>query len=301
MPTNRLLGIEWEIASQGSEIAEMLYDANLSRTCDIHDYHCGCDHCASPQVWSFQTDGSLPDEGVELRSCPVQLNQLDSVLQVSQVEQTLRDSKARVTKRCGLHVHVEASDLRTHQLDVLNDLFVELQPALYRVAVGGFDCHRGPEYCSPISKKEKYTLLSQPVSNRRYYDRAKYFGLNLGAMPIQGTVEFRLWNSTRDAWRARLFAATSWALVEFAAQMGSAQNQVTVGPVEQDATPCLLGMVASWVGLTEFLPEYASDLARQLARVDWQSVDAPCPCCFGRNCNCHPDQVIGALNGSHDD
>jgi hypothetical protein len=223
------------------------------------------------------------------------------VLQVSQVEQALRDAKARVTKRCGLHVHVEASDLATRQLDVLNDLFVELQPALYRVAVGGFDAHRGPEYCSPISKKEKYTLLSQPVSGRRYYDRAKYFGLNLGALNLQGTVEFRLWNSTRDAWRARLFAATSWALVEFAAQMGRAHNAVVVGPVEQEATPGLLEQVVSWVGLTEILPEYPSDLARQLARVDWQSVDIPCPSCFGGNCNCHPDQVIAALNGSQDD
>lgn len=301
MPNNRLLGIEWEIASQGSQITQSLYDASLSRTPEIHDYHCSCDDCSSPEVWSSQTDGSLPEEGVELRSRPVQITELDSVLQVSQVEQTLRDAKARVTKRCGMHVHVEAGDLKTHQLDVLNDLFVELQPALYRVAVGGFDCHRGTEYCCPISKKEKYTLLSPPVSNRRYYDRAKYFGLNLGAIHVQGTVEFRLWNSTRDAWRARLFAATSWALVEFAAQIGRSQNRVIVGPVEQDATPGLLQQVTSLVGVPEWVPEYPSYLKRQLARVDWQPVDTPCPSCLARECNCDPAQVVGALNGSHHD
>lgn len=298
MPSNRLLGIEWEIASQGSQITELLYDASLSRTPDIHDYHCGCNDCASPEVWSSQTDGSLPEDGVELRSCPVQVTQLDSVLQVSRVEQTLREAEARVTKGCGLHVHIEASDLKTHQLDVLNDLFVELQPALYRVAVGGFDCHRGPEYCCPISKKEKYTLLAQPASTRRYHDRAKYFGLNLGAIHVQGTVEFRLWNSTRNAWRARLFAATSWALVEFAAQMGRVQNGVIVGPVAQEATPGLLEQVASCVGVPEWIPEYPSYLKRQLARVDWQLVDMPCPSCLARECNCDPAQVVGALNGS---
>ncbi len=298
MPNNRLLGIEWEVASQGSQIAEMLYDASLSRTCDIHDYHCGCDHCASPQVWSFQTDGSLPEEGVELRSCPVQIDQLDSVLQVAQVEQTLRDTKARITKRCGLHVHVEASDLSARQLDVLNDLFVELQPALYRIAVGTFDCHRGPEYCCPISKKEKYTLVSHPASNRRYYDRAKYFGLNLGVVPNLGTVEFRLWNSTRDAWRTRMFAATSWALVEFAARMGRGDNRVIVGPLDQEYTPELLSQVVSWAGVPEWIPEYSTYLKRQLARVDWQPVDMPCPSCSALQCNCDPAQVIRALNGS---
>ena len=171
--------------------------------------------------WDRVRDGSLRNRGLEYVSKP--LFGLDLVKALDKLGTALRSSGgAEVTYRCGLHIHMDVSDMVFEELKSLLVIYSLFERSLFR--------HVGEDredniYCIPYWKNplpienfcmldfrsldpsilkqqfDDHMLTSEEQINNSILGRitetsSKYSALNLRPIPRQGSIEFRQGLST---------------------------------------------------------------------------------------------------------
>ncbi len=149
----------------------------------------------------------------------------DQLNQFGEFCQQWRDNGATVDSRCGLHVHVDVSDLDNVQVAELNNLVSRIEDDWLEHMP---DSRTHNSYCHAESLREihasRYGVgdeeLAEHVSggnasdlNERYPD-ARYRTLNLCAAYVHGSAEFRLHGGTLNIDKIRHHVAFCHMLVE---------------------------------------------------------------------------------------
>jgi hypothetical protein len=288
---DRTFGFELEVADGAGELALALYNQQLTVSSRRHEWHCRCQACAPTfGQWGnwlkVQFDSSC---GGEVISSVLRWGDIGNIddgesnvnpnLIIEKLTQTLVDNDTPIDDRCGLHVHVGATDLSNSQLGRLYSLMHHHEAILYRLACGRSATHRGYanefNYCRPMSAfnnpvelKELALLKSAQVKSSPIAHN-KYVAANL--MPIEslGTVEFRLWESTRSLRRLRLYSKLSVALVQRARR-----RRNPVGPaldLGEQADDSVFGMFLD--DLRDVVPELVD--GQFMADAWWQWNEGP--------------------------
>lgn len=163
-------------------------------------------------------DGSIPREGCEINTNPASGD--EHVKMMQGLSDALRKSKAEVTDACGLHVHVDASDISQFDLRRLMMFWIAVEPSIFEMVSKS---RYGNHYCQDIGARFA-KLLTEPIgfptwnqrlsgflykqvnqnvtqSKREKYHDSRYGALNLHSYfyrkPLNqsiggGTIEFRL-------------------------------------------------------------------------------------------------------------
>jgi hypothetical protein len=186
--------------------------------------------------WDAQLvrDGSIPDTGQEIVSPALEESHLEEYCE--DLSSTLSECEAWTDASCGLHVHVEATDLSVYCIRKLLLAWALFEPLLFHA--GRFLHARvNNHYCAPLTTDvviaasrfihSSYSLrrrpfayhdlaiprewrrfffnfvyssrgyTPRPANFRRKYIPSRYFALNLHAYRYHGTVEYRLFPAPR--------------------------------------------------------------------------------------------------------
>jgi len=195
--TSRKFGVEIEFLSDGVSLQSVSSAINAAGiTCNIEHYN---HH--TPISWKLTTDASC---GYELVS-PI-LQGEDGLSQIEKVCSALKSAGAKVNKSCGLHVHVDARDLKNAEIArvIFNyakneRVFDSLQPESRRNNIN--------TYCGSVTKilsrldtqsaKESFTRNPFKLYNSVLCTR--YVKVNLEAYTRHSTVEFRQHSGTIES------------------------------------------------------------------------------------------------------
>lgn len=103
----------------------------------------------------------------------------------------LKDNGARVTQKCGIHVHVECKDLNAHGIAKVLGYWVKSEPMI----ISMFPKHRrANRYCSPLMNDIFFELnkVYTPKQLINLNSRRKNKSLNVRGYKRRGTLEFRM-------------------------------------------------------------------------------------------------------------
>lgn len=206
----RFVGIEIELASYRATPAL----AYACRTWSVHRVH----------------DASLPTTGCELVTAPARGAALAEMVRA--LCAAVEESDGNVNASCGLHVHVDARDLRHHDMRRVLMLYLSVQDALYamqppsRRAAGSMCAPLNPATwdprawpASPSGSRDKmlasmYGEKKQArYSRREKYASIRYHGINVHSWLYRGTLEFRMHSGTTQAEKILPWATLCAALV----------------------------------------------------------------------------------------
>lgn len=198
--------------------------------------------CETIRKWGAGVvrDGSLSNNGFEITTAPARG---DAFLhQIKEVCSALNQSGAVITRSCGLHVHVDARDLKFYEIRRVAKYYAAIEPALYAILP---EWRRSSHYCLPSGHHfrhltvERHKELRKNIHRACYqnvffgdresgrelshrkkqkYDDARYHGLNLHSWFYRGTVEFRHFGGSTNFNKITCWARLCCAIIEFAAQ-----------------------------------------------------------------------------------
>ena len=171
-----LIGVEIEVEYPGISYRTSKYQAN-------------------PDFWKMDGDGSLRNNGTEYISDPPLFGR-DLITALVELEQGLTEAGAQISSRCGLHIHMDVSELTVDELlaFVVGTSLVE--PSLFRYV--------GKEraqniHCLPFADTGNVLPFLNGIKYGRTPDdvlrsiksACKYSALNIRPVTYQGSVEFR--------------------------------------------------------------------------------------------------------------
>ena len=173
------------------------------------DYSCVYDDLA-PKGFGVQTDGSLDSSGIEVQVPASNHGNTNGL--VKQACQSLKSNGFGVSRRCGLHIHIEyPSRMKTIKRLLL--MIYACEPVFHAVnprsRYNGTYCQAlrlafkvseilqaKPEDIDKLFYSKKYPTISRFKTvvrklKKSKWNECRYFGLNLHSLFYQGTVEFR--------------------------------------------------------------------------------------------------------------
>lgn len=190
------------------------------------DYHGGARGRAD-RVY-VEADGSC---GAEVIYSMLPLGTENGAARARDYWQAVRDTGARVNYHCGFHVHVDPRPCDFSSLASLYHLWNGVEDVLYRLGGAGYARgHRGTHYCDTIPKgyvldKDVGAIMQRGRGglNLANVTRAM-FECRCGAMRFgvfsectcdlsMPTVEFRVWNGTRNLRKGHAYIALSLGMV----------------------------------------------------------------------------------------
>jgi Putative amidoligase enzyme. len=134
------------------------------------------------------------------------------------VIRAVRRCGAKVDRRCGIHIHVDATPFDGRTLANLAKIIYK-QEALILTALGVNE-NRQNNYSKPVSDefirkierrrpktKDQLNRIWYGYHNRRpqHFDSTRYYGVNLHNVWYRGTVEFRWFEGTLHAGKVRAY------------------------------------------------------------------------------------------------
>lgn len=165
---------------------------------------------ADDRQWKIKNDASLTTWNDDLRCELVSpILTYEDLPLLEKIVKALRAVGAKVSAKCGIHIHVDGSMFTGEQLVTLAKLVYQQEP-LITMAFGISD-NRRAKYCKPtddafIAKLKQYKPKTKEELNplwygkRDYtpshYDSTRYHGVNFHALYDHGTVEFRWFEAT---------------------------------------------------------------------------------------------------------
>ena len=171
------------------------------------------------RTWKVVSDGSLINVPGHLRAevvSPVLAYEDIPILQ--EVIRAVRRCGAKVDRRCGIHIHVDATPFDGRTLANLAKIIYK-QEALILTALGVNE-NRQNNYSKPVSDefikkierrrpktKDQLNRIWYGYHNRRpqHFDSTRYYGVNLHNVWYRGTVEFRWFEGTLHAGKVRAY------------------------------------------------------------------------------------------------
>ena len=167
--------------------------------CEHGEQSCGATHNPS------RYRSIAPNRGGEFVTPPIR-NEADMET-LQEVVRAIRRAGGRVTAECGVHVHVDASDLDT---DVLGRV-VAMTYSHEELIIGATRVSR---WARPTPENEAQRM--RRGTSKRDMARAqgcRYRGLNLHSLNKHGTVEFRYFAGTLHAGEIRAYVTFCLAMV----------------------------------------------------------------------------------------
>lgn len=180
-------------------------------------------------------DGSLSSSGFEVTTAPARGKAFTE--QLIEICSALKAGRAVINRNCGLHVHVDARDLKFYEIRRVAKYYAAIEPALYAILP---EWRRSSHYCLPSGHRfhnltvERHKKLRQAIHMACYqtatldrelssrkkqkYDEVRYAGLNLHSWFYRGTVEFRHFGGSGNVEKITCWARLCCAIIEFAAQ-----------------------------------------------------------------------------------
>lgn len=232
MPT---FGFEAEFGSQSNiqDLVDALARSGLVHDNEVHSYHCecrACDFTRSAYVFRVQSDSSC---GGEVISRPFD-NMEEARIFMDMLEKAAIETDSEPGLDAGFHVHVKpnSSTIETRATNFF--AFGLWEPILREVGAGRFlrlrDMNRvirsmlnnevallvGLDYYTDSDCLWLAAMDHDPEAWFSLYE-AQYSSdrhTTLNVRTRYDTWEFRLWNSTRAAWRMQMFSELSLALVD---------------------------------------------------------------------------------------
>jgi len=183
--TDQKFGIEIEFIGANRHEVSRLVNAN-NVECKVEDYnHTTRDH------WKIVTDASVYN-GYEIVS-PI-LQGENGLLQVAKVCEALNEAGARVDVSCGLHVHLDASEMTMAEIKSVYTRYAKFEEQIDLCMPRS---RRNSRWCASI--KRNVTAIHQ-TSEKAEAGRAvgRYFKLNLCNLGRSGSIEFRQHSGTTD-------------------------------------------------------------------------------------------------------
>lgn len=167
--------------------------------------------------WSHSVvgDGSIESSrGFEINTAPAQGDRF--IEMIEELCGALNKEKARVTQRCGYHVHVDARDFNFWDVRRLCLLYKKIEGALFECVSHSRRTNNFCVACSdslgPIANdsrapKRGYVASLYNTTNMRQlqemksdkYAQCRYWALNLHSWNYRGTIESRLHQGTTNA------------------------------------------------------------------------------------------------------
>lgn len=157
-------------------------------------------HGFSRRQWTAKHDGSLSTSrgGVEVVSPP--LKDARGREEVKKVADTLLAAGYTVDRSCGIHVHVDCTDLNESERAAVAWRFAEFQDPIYR----NVPAHRlTSNYTAPVRPMEKNDLwravaagTSNGAANAMH---SRYKGINTQSLRDKHTIELRLHEGCLDS------------------------------------------------------------------------------------------------------
>lgn len=148
----------------------------------------------------------------------------DDIPKIQQIVRDFRHKGGFISEKCGIHVHVDASNHDVRSLRNIMNIMVAKEDLFYKA----LDIKESREfYCkkadmnvlekinrSKPRTKEQLSRLWYGGNSRRHdhYDRTRYHALNLHSVFQKGTVEFRMFNSTLHAGKVKTYIQFSLAI-----------------------------------------------------------------------------------------
>ena len=156
--------------------------------------------------WEIDYDGSL-DNGAEYR--PRKANHLyfneEAKMQVKEVMALIKLHGGKVSRNCGLHIHIDATKMTNKQILTIITEFIHRQ----RFIVKKFDTSKDrlESMCKLLPFEGLTKIKEKDIAEYRKeggkwdfeaydYFSEKYHALNITSLPTKGTLEFRLFNAT---------------------------------------------------------------------------------------------------------
>jgi len=158
-------------------------------------YHNGIQLRLAPEGWNGQSDSSITlfapygYFGCEVVS-PVLAGE-DGLIQAYYMVDTLREFRAKVDDRCGLHVHVDARQLNQEQIDNITRRFIQYEKAFYGLSGAKAKARWENHYCAN----------SHEWSTSPYGPRYRSLNIQNWLSPQRRgkrTLEFRVWKATTN-------------------------------------------------------------------------------------------------------
>jgi hypothetical protein len=213
-----LCGLEVEVAGGGDELVGVMVDRGMWAG-GVHPYHCDCGYCEQhphrSNAWCVQVD---PTVDVEVISKPLDWNSGEASDAIHDLAAAMMAARAFPDTNAGNHVHVERrwlDDADHDAMHYLHRIFLRYQDhELEQVAQGCEGRVRGyNRRCTPSA----YDHQSQQRRDNLWWSDVPDVTRGLAGRWLEDgkshTVEFRLWNATRTAWRMHLHAGLSVAMV----------------------------------------------------------------------------------------
>ena len=220
---DRTFGIEIEYAGSRNAVTRALQRGGLDTTDGFSDDY---------SRWVSKSDGSVYNGG-EVASRILNWDSPSDRQEVSRAITLMRDAGCAPSEQAGIHIHVGVAGMTPNQLRNVAYGFVRHEDFLYRIASSGWDHMRqnAATYAHPYRRDDKALLIATDFSWDSVCEiagRDRYYGVNFGHCynrtslqtldsPLtQGTIEFRLFNTTMNPERVQAFLATAVGLVKSA-------------------------------------------------------------------------------------
>lgn len=234
------VGFELEVSSGARNVVDGLRAAGLSAHDHLHGYHCTCSECQpgplyTPAQLPFKAQQDCTADG-EFISGILEYGSRTAARAIRGLSAVLLATGAGTTGNVGNHVHVDAAALRAEDGGAailrLFRLFYRYQDSLIQIAEGGRSRIRRYNEPMQVADERMWSDRVHTVRRGGYGRSVEHDYLYGSYLMFKGpTVEFRLWNSTRAAWRIRTNVGLSHAMVT-AAVAGEDCTQNDPRPLE---------------------------------------------------------------------
>lgn len=231
--------LEWQ--SNAQALTSALHARGLSGCSELHGYHCDCPDCLfedGSTVLKAQTDSSCDGEIItDVLRWGTHASGYHPLEIMREIQDAAVDVDAEPGWTSGVHVHVGVDHIPVSEMAKALWAFIKWEPTLNVIARGRFTDRREEnlpvrdrlawmltDYCEgqrvvdlvpavddgyvPPSCENVEHFYRHVYNHSREYDRHT----NLATSTHHGTWEFRLWNSTRAAWRMEMYVRVSQAL-----------------------------------------------------------------------------------------
>jgi len=185
-------------------------------------YHCDCNYCYNTNIpLRAQTDSSCSGEIISNIMLSEDMSKLPQLL--SDIQTAAVEVDAVPGFSSGMHVHVARPRLDNVTRGEMVEIIAGLEGRLQSLARGRFEMHRSNNtrivdavndirYDWDSYGKEDYDSWHDYLYVR-YNDMDRH--INLCTRTRHNTWEFRIWNSTRSAWRMEMNIRLSLLLINY--------------------------------------------------------------------------------------
>jgi hypothetical protein len=206
------VGFELEVSGNARSVLSHLQNAGLTTHTRLHDYHCCCEQCepsTMPALFKAQLDCTADGEFI---TSILEYGSRDMDKAILGISRALILGKGCVGGSVGNHVHVSQEGMSGMAKRRLLRIFARYEGDLLEIAAAGHDCMRG--YNGRMTVPD---MLWDEVEGRPQRERRASSMSHGNTLAWKNpTVEFRLWNATRAAWRIRTHVGLSAAMVQAA-------------------------------------------------------------------------------------